>query len=1545
MAEETSSHGEYIKRFFKCHDDDESKHHLLARKLESLRKLNNNLIDLKEEECYYVVSRQPLIETEKLQIIWLIEPDIDNDFVILSDLESHLRKTSLSTLTDSASQRGASFKYSKHSILVEVGPRLNFCTPFSTNAVSILRSSCPNTTVYRIEKSIIYQLIFANNNNNTQLHSESNGRCPTHEITEKSIACLYDPMVECIYPEPLVTFDPNAPRSKIANGEEGLQPCDEIDILKDGKEALQSASLKLGLFFDDWDIEYYCGLFRDTIKRNPTVTECFDLAQSNSEHSRHWFFKGILDIEGRNGAQEDGLEGNSNGKSNTVHEKQQQDKTLIQMKNKEQSESLIDMVTSTQFTSNQNNLIKFSDNSSAIEGFKELRLLAPSDPSQCNKMEILREQTRHIIFTAETHNFPTGVAPFPGAATGTGGRIRDVQATGRGAHTIAGTAGYSFGNLFLDDHEFDWENPHELYPNNLAHPNKIAIEASNGASDYGNKFGEPIILGFARSFGMRLVAPKTGRSERWEYLKPIMFTGGIGSIDDRFIKKERPAPGMLLAKVGGPVYRIGMGGGAASSAPNSSTGKPKTDKDTKAELELNFNAVQRGDPEMEQKMNRVIRACIENRISIDSDSQQNDDPNPILSIHDQGAGGNGNVLKELAEPVGATIDANKFTLGDPTLNILELWAAEYQESDAFLLNSSPNTKKFLESIEAREKCKVDIVGQVEDTGLIKLCNFDDFESEKGERKFPIDLKLDYVIGSMPRKTFKLKDYSSNEFLSRAKLIEIDSPLSSINQPAILGTYRQIYTMSNGSQMMSNFEHLLMKVLRLPSVGSKRYLTTKVDRCVTGLIAGQQCLGPLHTPISDYALIALSHFEHRGAVTSIGEQPIKGLVSPISNGTMSVAEAVTNMMFCVISSLEDIKCSANWMWAAKLPGEGAKLVDACRAMCDLMCNLGIAVDGGKDSLSMSANVDPRNSKRLMNVNGSNSDDSEDETDEIVKSPGTLVISAYAPVEDIRCKVTPILRCKPKRSHLLYVNLAHPIDCKKPGNKFRLGGSAILQTLGQIGNEAPTIDYPHLLKDGFNLVQDLIKEGICTAGHDVSDGGLIVCALEMAIASHCGIHLNIKAEKAFRDLSCANNDEIVLGALFSEECAVIIEVEAESESELNAIIDRFDSRCIQAQRIGFGSYENQRITIKFQQQLLLEHDNNHKLRDCWEQTSRFLDKRQATKRCVDEEYANINERPNKPKWMLTFDPNPLDLVTDFDSHYLSPQPKAAVLREEGINGDREMMASLALAGFQVFDLTMTDLLCKNKNNNSRRVSLDAFQGLIFPGGFSYADVFGSGRGWAASLIFNESLRDQLLEFRRRPNTFSLGVCNGCQLMSLLGFFEETRPNGDKTTSKGLKAQIPSSTIRLVPNDSGRFECRWVNVRIEPDTQSIMLKNMGASVFGVWVAHGEGKFKIDSNVEMDTEPRIALKYVDDFGKPSMEYPINPNGSDQSTAGVCSPDGRHLAMMPHPERCTQMWQWPYVVPEWTEGSGRLDKSPWMQMFKNAYLFCKEKNITQEIS
>uniref|UniRef100_A0A3Q3J9P4 Phosphoribosylformylglycinamidine synthase n=1 Tax=Monopterus albus TaxID=43700 RepID=A0A3Q3J9P4_MONAL len=1205
--------------------------------------------------------------------------------------------------------------------LVEIGPRLNFSTAWSTNAVSICKST-GLTHVTRVELS----------------------RSPK---AEGLIECLYDSMTECIYQHPITSF----------TVETKPQPVFEVDILGKGRAALERANDDLGLAFDSWDLDYYTSMFQ-RIKRNPTSVECFDLAQSNSEHSRHWFFRGRMVIE-----------------------------------EQEQKETLFSLIMDTQLHSNQNNVIKFSDNSSGIKGM-ELECLYPTDPSQASPYETQRS-LRHVIFTAETHNFPTGVAPFSGATTGTGGRIRDIQSAGRGGHVIAGTAGYCFGNLHIPGYVLPWESEGEgwEYPLSFALPLQVAIEASDGASDYGNKFGEPVLSGFARSFGMRLT-----NGERREWIKPIMFSGGLGSIEDAHVKKKEANTGMEVVKIGGPVYRIGVGGGAASSVQVQ--GDNSSDRD--------LGAVQRGDAEMEQKMNRALRACLERSTG-----------NPICSIHDQGAGGNGNVLKELSEPAGAIIYCSRFTKGDPTLSVLELWGAEYQESNALLLH--PSDRSFLERVCQREKCPIDFVGTITGDGKIVLVDDEDSGKQSDTERCPVDLHLEWVLGKMPQKEFKMER------------------LTSTHQPLVLPAGLTV-------------RDALERVLRLPAVASKRYLTNKVDRSVTGLVAQQQCVGPLHTPLADVAVVALSPFSLEGAATAIGEQPIKGLVCPAAGARMAVGEALTNLVFARVT---DVKCSGNWMWAAKLPGEGACLWEACSAMCEVMGQLGVAIDGGKDSLSMAARVGK----------------------ETVKAPGTLVISAYAVCPDITATVTPDLEDPDAEGILLWVPLS-------PG-RHRLGGSALAQCYSQLGNCSPDLDQPELLTTCFNTTQTLIQDRLLSAGHDISDGGLISCLLEMAFAGNRGIDVELSSQGTL---------------LFSEELGLVLET---SQSHVETVCRRYSDVGVQCHRIGrtcgFGPEAMVTVFVDGQQVL---REPLPDLRALWEDTSFQLERLQANEVCVKQEQEGLAKR-TQPYFRLTF---------DLSVTHTAGRPRVAVVREEGSNGDREMSVSLYMADFEVWDVTMQDLC-------SGSITLERFKAVVFVGGFSYADVLGSAKGWAATVVYNPKAKAEFDRFWQRSDTLSLGVCNGCQLLALLGWVGESEDGAGK-----------KSEVVLTHNKSGRFESRFVSVGIQ-ESPSIWLKGMKGSALGVWVAHGEGLMQFRSSQAKDqilSDGLAPLRYLDDLGHPTEEYPLNPNGSPHGIAGLCSRDGRHLAMMPHPERCTLAWQWPWAPRDFRPS---LTPSPWLHMFRNA--------------
>ncbi|XP_021347578.1 phosphoribosylformylglycinamidine synthase-like isoform X1 [Mizuhopecten yessoensis] len=1087
-----------IRRVYKKGGITKGSHDATKLKISSL--IGKGLSRILTEVCFYISIDDEDLEQEDMdKLKWILHTPFQEGQI--SD--------------DTFLQPNTADTNEKH-VIIEIGPRLNFSTPFSTNAVSMCKAAGLKHLI-RVESSVRYMIM------------TRPGFTLTSEIEEKIVASLHDRMTQCRYLHPIENFELEALTEEVY----------EVEVMENGRVALEMANTELGLAFDDWDMDYYTKLFQETIKRNPTNVECFDLAQSNSEHSRHWFFRGRMIVDGE-----------------------------------ERPESLFDMIKATQKSSNDNNVIKFSDNSSAIKGF-EVEVLQPSDPTKPSPMIHTKEKKRHIIFTAETHNFPTGVAPFPGATTGTGGRIRDVQAAGRGAHVVAGTAGYCFGNLLIPGYELPWEDKTYVYPSNFALPVDIAVEASNGASDYGNKFGEPVITGFARSFGLT-----TPDGERREYVKPIMFSGGIGQLDGNCTMKKTPKEGMRVAKIGGPVYRIGVGGGAASSV--------QVQGDNKTEMD--FRAVQRGDPEMEQKLNRLIRACLEMG-----------DSNPIASIHDQGAGGNGNVLKEIAEPAGAVIRASEFTLGDPTLTDMELWGAEYQESNAILLHKSD--RDVLETIGKRERCPVDIVGKITGDGRIRFEGFNHSEGDgspaKKRRKFhkyPVDLELEHVLGSMPRK----------EFILNHK----EMPL----KPLVLPEGLQVIDALN-------------RVLRLPSVASKRYLTNKVDRCVTGLVAQQQCVGPLHTPLADVAVTAITHNELVGSATAIGEQPVKGLVNPAAGARMSVGEAMTNLVFARVTERKDIKVSGNWMWPAKLPGEGKALFDACRAMCDVMKDLGVAIDGGKDSLSMAARVEGQT----------------------VKAPGTLVISMYCGCPDITATVTPDLKCPQGKGTLLYVDIS--------GGKHRLGGSALAQCYQQIGDTTPDLERPQVMCQVFDITQKLLKERKIVSGHDVSDGGLVTCLLEMAFAGNCGLNCDVPVS----DSGVSNID-----VLFAEELGLVLEVQEKYQQE---VLEAYSAYNVPCYLIGHSLSRKKdvpkiRLCINGDPVLV---ETMPALRDVWEETSFQLERRQTSAQCVDQEQKGLSEREG-PHYHVAFECDIVSLSRKGRDTIKTPV-RVAVLREEGSNSDRD------------------------------------------------------------------------------------------------------------------------------------------------------------------------------------------------------------------------------------------------------------------------------------
>ncbi|GBG29163.1 Phosphoribosylformylglycinamidine synthase [Hondaea fermentalgiana] len=1271
----------------------------------------------------------------------------------------------------------STFLPGKGTLTVEVGPRLSFSTAWSSNAVTICQA-CGLECIRRIERSRRYEFT-------------TKSKSISDEERKAIENAIHDRMTEFIIEEPITSFAPDQEALAAAVGTRW------IPVMEQGRAALQSISEELGLAFDDWDLDFYTKLFKDKLARDPSDVECFDLAQSNSEHSRHWFFSGKMVIDGT-----------------------EMPSTLFQMvKGTNPACSKTD-------PQPNNSVIAFHDNSSAIRGFP-VRAIMPSIESKEDGKEAepssyaVKNVEMHGILTAETHNFPCGVAPFPGAETGTGGRIRDVHATGRGALVVAGTSSYCVGNLRIPGYEQPWEDADFEYPSNMARPLQIEIEASNGASDYGNKFGEPVISGYTRSFGMRLP-----NGERREWIKPIMMSSGVGLLDGRHVTKGEPEKGMVVVKVGGPAYRIGMGGGAASSRV----------QDAKT-ADLDFNAVQRGDAEMENKMNRVIRACVELG-----------DKNPIVSIHDQGAGGNGNVLKEISEPAGAELFLRRLPQGDKTMTALELWGAEYQENCALLIRAEH--KPLFERICARENMPFAFLGEITGDSIVRV-------HDERDGSTPVNLHLDDVLGKMPQKTFTSE--------------RAENKLEALNLDGV------------------EFSEALDRVLRLLQIGSKRFLTTKVDRSVTGLIAQQQCVGPLHTPLADVGIIAQAHFpdangKFTGVATAIGEQPIKGLVSAGAMARMTVAESLTNLVFAKVTALEDVKCSANWMWAAKLAGEGAAMYDACEAMCKVMHEVGIAVDGGKDSLSMAAKAG----------------------DEVVKCPGQLAISVYAMCPDVTLTATPDLKRVDEPSRLVHIAISEG---------GRLGGSALAQVYKQIGDSAPDLDDPSKLVAAFNATQEALEARQILAGHDVSDGGLITCILEMAFAGNLGLDITVPSKHG------------VLADLFAEEAGLVLQV---AESHLEAVKGRFEAAGVTCTDLGAVVADAKTLAIKYEDaDLFAAQSSMTHWRDVWEATSFRLDKLQANPACVESEMTGLKDR-TLPPWKVSFDVEPeaahqAKILSELASSATS-KPRVAVLREEGSNGDREMAAAFTAAGFEAWDVAVADL-------KLGKVKLADFQGIAFVGGFSYADVMDSAKGWAGVIRFNEAVWNEFQTFYQRPDTFSLGVCNGCQLMALLGWV----PGLDETYNQSTHDVNWEKQPRFVHNASGRYESRFVSVKVREDNGAMMFKGMEGSVLGVWVAHGEGRAHFPDEAVMKSvleQGQAPLRYVDDAGEETEAYPFNPNGSPKGVTALASANGRHLALMPHPERACRMWQWPWkpTGESWTQAE--LSTSPWAKMFNNAYRF-----------
>lgn len=1135
----------------------------------------------------------------------------------------------------------------------------------------------------------------------------------------------YDPMLQRLY---------HGLNQDIFTIERKPEPIINIENLEEYNE-------QEGLALSPEEIEYLHGV-EAQLGRKLTDSEVFGFAQINSEHCRHKIFGGIFIIDGE-----------------------------------EKESSLFQMIKKTTQENPHHIISAYKDNVAFAEG-PVVEQFAPKDHSTSDYFEV-RDIESVISIKAETHNFPTTVEPFNGASTGTGGEIRDRMGGGVGSWPIAGTAVY-MTSYPRSEEEREWEQILPVRKWLYQTPEQILIKASNGASDFGNKFGQPLICGSVLTFEHQ------EGSEQYAYDKVIMLAGGVGYGTKRDCLKKEPQKGNKVVVVGGDNYRIGLGGGSVSSVE---TGRYSSG--------IELNAVQRANPEMQKRASNLVRALCEEEV------------NPVVSIHDHGSAGHVNCLSELVEECGGLIDMTKLPIGDPTLSAKEIIANESQERMGLLIDEKHI--EHVRKIAERERASLYVVGET--TGDAH------FAFQQGDGKRPFDLDVAQMFGHSP------------------KTIMRDN------------TVERPY--ENVSYDEKNLSEKVAKVLQLEAVACKDWLTNKVDRSVTGKVARQQCQGELQLPLSDCGVVALDYRGEKGIATALGHAPQAALANPAAGSVLSVAESLTNIVWAPLEEgLDSVSLSANWMWPCRAQeGEDARLYQAVEALSNFCCALQINVPTGKDSLSMTQKY-PDGTKII--------------------SPGTVIVSSGGQVSDVKKVVSPVLQnCA---STLYHIDFSF--------DELRLGGSAFAQTQGKVGSDVPTVRDPEYFRDAFNAVQELIKKGLVLAGHDISAGGLITCLLEMCFANtEGGIEANFDKLKS---------DDLVK-LLFAENPGIVIQVADKNRTEVKKFLEDAGVGYI---NIGRPCEERHILIEKDGAQYQFGIDY---LRDVWYKTSYLLDCKQSFNGKAKERYENFRQQPLEWNFLPSF-------TGKLSQYGLNPDRReksgvrAAIIREKGTNGEREMAYMLYLAGFDVKDVMMTDLI-------TGRETLDEVNFIVFCGGFSNSDVLGSAKGWAGAFLYNPKAKEALDRFYGRPDTLSLGVCNGCQLMVELGLVGSNSEN---------------NRARMLHNDSHKFESGFVGLTVQTN-RSVLLGSLSGSRLGIWVAHGEGKFSLPGKEE---DYNIVLKYNYEG------YPANPNGSDFTAAGICTADGRHLAMMPHLERAFFPWQCGYYP---AERKAEDQVTPWIEAFVNA--------------
>ncbi|MEW5740655.1 MAG: phosphoribosylformylglycinamidine synthase [Myxococcota bacterium] len=1136
------------------------------------------------------------------------------------------------------------------------------------------------------------------------------------------------------------------------------RPFSTVPVLTGGRAALEKANGELGLALAPDEVDYLVDAFT-RLGRDPSDVELMMFAQANSEHCRHKIFNADFTLDGT-----------------------------------PQPDSLFQLIKKSTAATPAGVLSAYKDNAAVMEGLTAGRFFADPDDGVYRA----HVEPTHILMKVETHNHPTAVSPFPGASTGSGGEIRDEGATGRGSKPKAGLVGFSVSNLQLPDAPRPWEVPHGK-PGRIASALDIMVDGPLGGAAFNNEFGRPALTGYFRTFEQAVPGPD-GRTELRGYHKPIMLAGGLGNIRAEHVKKGDIPAGAALVVLGGPAMLIGLGGGAASSVASGASAE-----------DLDFASVQRDNAEMQRRCQEVIDRC-----------WALGGKNPIISIHDVGAGGLSNALPELVHESrkGARFELRKVPTDEPGLSPLELWCNEAQERYVLAIDAAQLPR--FEAFCRRERCPYAVLGHATDDGRLTV-------EDAHFRNKPIDVPLEVILGKPPRMK---RDATRLAVTPRAFSLE-----------------------------RLRLDEAVQRVLLLPAVADKSFLITIGDRSVTGLVARDQFVGRFQVPVADCAVTTTSYDVFTGEAMAVGERTPVACLDAAASARLAVGEAVTNLAGTRIGKLSDVRLSANWMAAAGWPGEDARLYDAVKAVGAELCpKLGLAIPVGKDSMSM----------RTVWKDG-------DETKSVV-APLSLIISAFAPVQDVRKTLTPELNLEAGPSTLVLVDLG--------AGKHRLGGSALAQVYGELGETPPDVDDAEALKAFFEVVQRLNEDGKLLAYHDRSDGGLFVTLAEMAFASGCGLDI---------ELSGLHGPDAAV--LFSEELGAVLQVRS---ADARDVVQAFASRGVHALPIGAPT-SGEGLSFRRAGHTVYEA-SRHQLRALWSDTTWRMQRLRDDAACADQEH---QLRTDSSFTGLRAAPT-FELTEDVAAPFIARgvRPKVAILREQGVNGEVEMAAAFTRAGFTAVDVHMSDVL-------EGRVSLTDFKGLAACGGFSYGDVLGAGGGWARSILFHPKARDAFAAFFTRADTFTLGVCNGCQMVS------------------HLSPLVPGAAPwpRFVRNVSEQFEARVCMLRVE-ESPSLFFRGMAGSVLPVAVSHGEGRVEFLDDAQakaLEAQGLVAARYVDHHGQPTERYPLNPNGSRGGITAVTTPDGRATILMPHPERVFRSVQLSWRPRGWGEDSA------WMRFFRNA--------------